>query len=84
VDAGAAGHHSSVTYTAIAALRHVDAVSAVSELRGELRELAGVDRTVPDWATLRVVGPDEVVGDRGQVWYEWTAAVDAPRRRRSA
>ena len=81
MDAGPPGHHEDVTYTAIAALPQVDAASAVAGLRGQLRRLAGVDSTVPDWATLRVLGPDEVVRDRGEVWYEWTAAVDARRVR---
>lgn len=50
---------------------------AVSGLRGQLRLLAANDETVPDWTTLRVTGPDEVVGRHGIVWYEWRAAVDA-------
>lgn len=65
-----------MTYTATAALPYVDADRAVSGLRGQLRMLADGDGAVPDWATLRVVGPDEVVGRHGVVWYEWTGAVD--------
>lgn len=38
--------------------------------------LAQDDGAVPDWATLRVAGPDEVVGRHGVVWHEWTAEVD--------
>lgn len=65
-----------MTYTATAALPYVDAARAVSGLRGQLRMLAQGDGAVPNWATLRVAGPDEVVGRYGVVWYEWTAAVD--------
>jgi hypothetical protein len=68
-----------VTYTATAALPYVDAPRAVSGLRGQLRILAQGEGAVPDWATLRVTGPDEVVGRHGVAWYEWTAAVDASR-----
>lgn len=67
-----------MTYNATAALPYIDPERAVSGLRGQLRLLAGQDNTVPDWNTLRVFGPDEVVGQYGRVWYEWTAAVDAP------
>jgi hypothetical protein len=39
--------------------------------------LAQGDGAVPNWATLRVAGPDQVVGRHGVVWYEWSAEVDA-------
>lgn len=32
---------------------------------------------MPDWSTLGVAGPTQVMGARGIVWYEWTATVDA-------
>jgi hypothetical protein len=66
-----------VTYNATAALPYIDPERAVSGLKGQLRLIAGQDNTVPDWNTLRVFGPDEVVGQHSRVWYEWTAAVDA-------
>jgi hypothetical protein len=59
------------------ALPYVDASRAVSGLRGQLRMLAQGDGAVPNWATLRVAGPDQVVGRHGVVWYEWSAEVDA-------
>lgn len=66
-----------MTYTASAALPYFDAARAVSGVRGQLRLLAAADATAPDWDTLRVTGPDEVIGLHGRVWCEWTAAVDA-------
>ena len=66
-----------MTYTAKAALPFPDAHQAVPGLRGQLRRLVTNDGRRPEWATLRVVGPVEVVGARGRVWYEWTATVDA-------
>lgn len=69
-----------MSYTATAALPYVDAARAVAGLRGELRLLAGRDGAVPDWRTLRIVGPSETVGRHGVVWYEWQAAVDAGSR----
>lgn len=65
-----------MTYTATAALPYGSADRAVAGLRGQLRLLAANDNTVPDSTTLRVIGPDEVVGGHGVVWYEWHGAVD--------
>lgn len=65
-----------MTYTVTATLPYVHAARAVSGLRGQLRMLAQNDGALPDWASLRVAGPDEVIGRHGVVWYEWTAAVD--------
>ena len=64
-------------YKAAAAVPYVDPARAVSELRGQLRVLAGIDGATPDWPTLRVDGPVEVIGVQGRVWYEWTATVAA-------
>lgn len=65
-----------MTYRAKAALPYMDAERAVSGLRGELRKLAAAEGAAVDWSTLRVVGPDEVIGAHGVVWYEWCATAD--------
>lgn len=54
----------------------VDAERAIAALRGNLRVTAARDGALPDWSTLRVTGPTEVIGARGIVWWEWTATVD--------
>jgi hypothetical protein len=66
-----------MTYTATAALPFPDAHRAVSGLREQLRLLISTDGQIPDWATLRVTEPVQVIGQHGRVWYEWTATVSA-------
>jgi hypothetical protein len=66
-----------MTYAAKAALPFPDAQRAVSGLRGQLRLLIANDGRTPDWETLRVTEPVEVIGQHGRVWYEWTATVAA-------
>jgi hypothetical protein len=39
--------------------------------------LVSDDGRTPDWDTLRITEPVEVIGQHGRVWYEWTATVDA-------
>ena len=68
--------HSGVTYKATASYPYRDSERAVAALRGELRMVAARDGAAPDWSTLRVNGPTEVIGARGVVWYEWTPTVD--------
>jgi hypothetical protein len=68
-----------MTYTAKAALPFPDAHRAVSGLRGQLRLLVSNDGRTPDWETLRVTEPVQVIGQHGRVWYEWTATVQADR-----
>jgi hypothetical protein len=64
-------------YRAAAAVPLIDPGRAISGLRGQLRILADVDHAIIDWPSLQVAGPVEVVGARGQVWYEWTATARA-------
>lgn len=66
-----------MAYQANTALPYIDRDRAVTALRGHLRKLAADERAAPDWSTLRVSGPDEVVGAHGVVWYEWSATVNA-------
>jgi hypothetical protein len=65
-----------MTYRAKATYPHIAQDRAVLGLRARLQELAAADGATPDWSTLRVVGPGEVVGTRGMVSYEWTATVE--------
>ena len=66
-----------VQFTARTALPYLDEVRAVSGLREELREQAAAHWQVPDWSTLEVTGPTEVVGASGRTWYRWAATVTA-------
>jgi hypothetical protein len=66
-----------MTYSAKTALPFPDSHRAVAALRGQLRLTAMQHEAIPDWSTLRVAGPDEVIGQHGRVWYEWTATVVA-------
>jgi hypothetical protein len=68
--------HAGVTYRTTAAYPYVNAERALAALRGHLRMAAAGDGAVPDWSTLRVTGPIEIVGARGIVWFEWRATVD--------
>lgn len=65
-----------MTYKATASYPYIDSAEAVAALRSELRVAAARDGATPDWSTIRVTGPTEVVGARGRVWYEWAATVD--------
>ena len=67
-----------MTYRTTAAYPYIaDADRAVAALCGNLRVASARDDAAPDWSTIRVTGPTEVIDARGIVWYEWTAAVDA-------
>ena len=74
-----------VQFTARTALPFLDEVRAVIGLRGELQEQAAAHWQVPDWPTLEVTGPIEIVGASGRTWYRWAATVtargSAPQRR---
>lgn len=50
---------------------------ALAALRGHLRAAATADGAVPEWSTLHVTGPTQVIGARGIFWYEWTATVES-------
>lgn len=66
-----------MTYRAKAALPCIDRDRAVSGLRGHLRKLAADEGATPDWSTLHVSAPVEVICVNGAVWYEWTATVNS-------
>jgi hypothetical protein len=66
-----------VQFTARTALPYLDEVRAVLGLRGELQEQAAAHWQVPDWSTLELMGPTEVVGASGRTWYRWVATVTA-------
>lgn len=66
-----------MTYRATASYPYVDSDRAVAALRGQLRAAAMNDGAAPDWSTLLVSGPTEVIGARGIRWYEWAATVDS-------
>jgi hypothetical protein len=62
-------------YRAAAALPWSDRDRAVAGLRGQLRVMAVAARATPDWKTLVVDGPSEVVEPRGGTLYEWRGEV---------
>lgn len=66
-----------MTYRAKVALHYLDQQRAVAGLRGHLATLAAEAGATPDWSSLQISAPVEVIGARGAVWYEWTATVAA-------
>ena len=66
-----------MTYRAKAALSYLEHERAVSSQRRHLRRLAAEEEATPDWSTLHISAPVEVIGAHDVVWYEWTATVDA-------
>jgi hypothetical protein len=64
-------------FEAAAAVPALDPHHAVHDLRLRLRRMATAAGATPDWSTLAVEGPAEVVGTDGRVRYEWTAIVSA-------
>ena len=62
-------------YRAAAALPHDDRDLATADLRGQLRLMAVAAGGTPNWSTLEVRGPVQVVGLHRAVWHEWTATV---------
>lgn len=67
-----------MTYRSQARRSSADRDSAVVDLRAELKARATAEGAAPDWSTLRVTGPEVLVGADGDVCYQWTAVVDAP------
>jgi hypothetical protein len=64
-----------VIYTAAAALPHDDRQSAAAGLRGQLQIMATAAGATPDWTTLAVAGPTEMMDPAYQTRFEWTASV---------
>ena len=54
--------------------RHLDL--ATSALRSELRQKVRATGEMPDWSTLRIWGPFEVFGQKGEINYEYRGLVD--------
>ncbi len=69
-------HPEPVRYVAAAALPYADRERATAGLRGQLRLMALAAAATPDWSTLSVTGPTEVLGARSRTWFEWTATVE--------
>jgi hypothetical protein len=69
-------HPEPVRYIAAAALPYLDRERAAVGLRGQLRLMALAAAATPEWSTLTVTGPTEMLGDRGRTWFEWTATVE--------
>jgi hypothetical protein len=66
-------------YTSTTALGSPHLFEATSALRSELQRLITGDREfeVPDWSTLRVIGPFEVFDRRGGICFEYRGSVKA-------
>ena len=62
-------------YRAAAALPYDDRERAIAGLCGQLRLMAVAAGGTPNWSTLEVRGPVQVVGLHRAVWHEWTATV---------
>jgi hypothetical protein len=58
-------------------------IAPVSGLRADLRHevLSSDEDAVPDWSTLRVLGPFERFSDTGQVVFEYQASVQCQNLR---
>jgi hypothetical protein len=69
-----------VILRAAAALPDDDRQRAVGELRSQLCTMAGAAEATPDWTTLTVTGPVEMVGADDAARYEWSATVTAHGR----
>ena len=54
---------------------HLDLATTAlrSELRQKIRQDGG---ELPDWSTLRIWGPFEVFGQKGEIRYEYRGLVD--------
>lgn len=64
-------------YKARTALTEVNHDRATGAIRTELRRMVlsrGLSE-LPDWSTLRVIGPFEVFDDEGNIRYEYRGAV---------
>jgi hypothetical protein len=67
-------------YKTTTALAEVSREKAARAIRTELRRmvLAEDDVQIPDWTTLRVVGPFEVFDSEGNIRYEYRGMVHCP------
>jgi hypothetical protein len=65
-------------YKASSAQPRVHLDLATSALRSELRQKIRQDGAgaLPDWSTLRIWGPFEVFGQRGEIHYEYRGLVE--------
>jgi hypothetical protein len=65
------------TYSATTALPYPHLERATAGLRAELRHrlLAAEVDELPDWSTLEVRGPVEVLDGLGRTWFEYEATV---------
>jgi hypothetical protein len=65
-------------YKASTAQPRVHLDLATSALRSELRQQIRQDGAgeLPDWSTLRIWGPFEVFGQKGEIRYEYRGLVD--------
>jgi hypothetical protein len=65
------------TYRATVTLPTAHAEQAVAALRQEVQRLSRADSgmEVPDWSTLRVQGPEETYGPRGEILFEYRGQV---------
>jgi hypothetical protein len=65
-------------YKASTAQPRVHLDLATSALRSELRQKIRQDGAgdLPDWSTLRIWGPFEVFGQKGEIRYEYRGLVD--------
>jgi hypothetical protein len=64
-----------VIYKAAAALPHDDRESAAAGLRDQLQIMAVATGATPDWTTLAVAGPTEMIDPAYRTRFEWTASV---------
>jgi hypothetical protein len=66
-----------VTFHATVAHPYADREHAVSGLRDRLVAVtARASAGTPDWSTLVVGDPQEVVDDHSRTWYVWLATVE--------
>lgn len=65
------------TYRAAVTLPTANGDSALAALRQEVQRLSQAERgmEVPDWSTMRMEGPEEVYGRRGEILFEYRGTV---------
>jgi hypothetical protein len=65
------------TYRATVTIPTANGDTAVVALRQQMLRLSQAERgmEVPDWPTMRVQGPEEVYGRRGEILFEYRGTV---------